>query len=70
MALIYLYSFGKVITQPDTPYSKYIISKGGTGYKIKPSLGWFVCEVLSFSDVFGVLTLETDPDEPKGTELT
>jgi len=72
VSVVYLYAFRKEVALPATPYTKYIISKGGIGCKIKPTFCWFLSQVFNFSDVFGVLALvdENDVHPVSGTELT
>jgi len=60
MAGVYLWAFGAPVTVPSTPYAKYIAVKGNIQRNDKPTAGWFLCEVLRFSDVFGTLALEED----------
>jgi len=60
MAVVYYYAYSRKITPPNTPYANYITSKNGIGKVENPTLCWFVCEMLNFRDVFGIIALEEE----------
>ncbi len=62
MAFVFYFAFGGKITMPNTPYATYMKARGpeGSGRTDSPTMWWFLMQVLSFRDVFGLIAPEDE----------
>jgi hypothetical protein len=60
MAFVFYFAFGRKITMPNTPYHSYNAERSNSGKHSNPTMWWFLVQVFSFSDVFGILALEDE----------